>query len=155
MTSKRPNWNTSFSKICLVVYWYEDRPANQVHRNQQESQIPALRMHSVIADKHFRATSLGRDTRKLLIGPNASLQAKCNKEGFNSHGRTLASKARIGIIGNKQNNCLSGDSRIDSIRIPRQSWDEYALIMNARLMRGTSRQEDKQIWENCRWVCRI
>ena len=34
---------------------------------------------------------------------------------------------------------------IDSIRIPRQSWDEYVLIMNARLMRGTSRQEDKQI----------
>ena len=35
--------------------------------------------------------------------------------------------------------------RIDSIRIPRQSWDEYAFIMNARLMRGTSRQEEKQI----------
>ena len=34
---------------------------------------------------------------------------------------------------------------IDSIRIPRQSWDEYVLIMNARLMRGISRQEDKRI----------
>ena len=34
---------------------------------------------------------------------------------------------------------------IDSIRILRQSWDELALIMNARLMRGPSRQEDKQI----------
>ena len=34
--------------------------------------------------------------------------------------------------------------QIDSIRIPRQSWDEYALIMNARLMRGTSRQEDNK-----------
>ena len=36
---------------------------------------------------------------------------------------------------------------IDSIRILRQSWDELALIMNARLMRGPSRQEDKQISE--------
>ena len=34
---------------------------------------------------------------------------------------------------------------IDRIRILRQSWDEWALIMNARLMRGPSRQEDKQI----------
>ena len=39
------------------------------------------------------------------------------------------------------------DSVIGSIRILRQSWDEKALILNARLMRGTSRQEDKQIWK--------
>ena len=36
-------------------------------------------------------------------------------------------------------------ARIDRIGILRQSWDEWALIMNARLMRGPSRQEDKQI----------
>ena len=35
--------------------------------------------------------------------------------------------------------------KIDRIRILRQSWDEWALIMNARLMRGPSRQEGKQI----------
>ena len=37
---------------------------------------------------------------------------------------------------------------IDRIRILRQSLDEWALIMNARLMRGPSRQEDKQIWKS-------
>ena len=33
---------------------------------------------------------------------------------------------------------------IDRIRILRQSWDEWAFIMNARLMRGPSRQEDRE-----------
>ena len=40
---------------------------------------------------------------------------------------------------------IKSNSRIDSIRTPRQTWDEYALIMNARLIRGTSRQEAKQV----------
>ena len=42
------------------------------------------------------------------------------------------------------NVCVENVFLIDSIRIPRQSWDEYALIMNARLMRGTCRQEDNK-----------
>ena len=67
----------------------------------------------MIADGQFRATSLGRDTWKLLIGPEGSLQVECNKEGFNSHvvGR-VHSKARIGIISNQENHCNSCDSRI-------------------------------------------
>ena len=70
-------------------------------------------MYSLIADGQYRNTSLGRDTWKSLIGSNASLEIKCNKEGFN----TLCdwnkrSKARIGIVGNKGNNCNSCNSRI-------------------------------------------
>ena len=41
-------------------------------------------MYSLIADGQYRATSLGRDTWKLLIGSEASLQLSCNKEGFNA-----------------------------------------------------------------------
>ena len=68
-------------------------------------------MYSLIADGTYRATSLGRDTWKTLIGSQASLQLNCNKEGFNAVGTSL-SKARIGILGNQQANCNSPNSRI-------------------------------------------
>lgn len=67
-------------------------------------------LHSLIADGLFRLTSLGRNTWKSLIGFQGSLQLKCNKEGFNVYKPNC--KARIGIIANNENNCLSPDSRI-------------------------------------------
>ena len=74
----------------------------------------ASSLYSLIADGQYRATSLGRNTWKTLIGSGASLQAGCNKEGFNAVGtRTDVSKARIGILGNEVvNGCHSPDSRI-------------------------------------------
>ena len=55
---------------------------------------------------------MGRNTWKLLIGSQASLQPNCNKEGFNAVGDSPShSKARIGIIANQQNDCSSRDSR--------------------------------------------
>ena len=71
-------------------------------------------LHSLIADGQYRGTSLGRTTWKTLIGSQASLQLNCNKEGFNAaHGGDATSaKARIGIIGNEQNDCNSCDSSI-------------------------------------------
>ena len=73
----------------------------------------ASSLFSLIADGQHRATSLGRNTWKSLIGSEASLQMECNMEGFNvvsSDG--LSSKARIGIISNEQNDCSTCDSRI-------------------------------------------
>ena len=76
--------------------------------NQQANSL-----YSLIADGQYRSTSLGRDTWKSLIGSEASLQYNCNKEGFNAYGRNLdSSKARIGILGNNENDCDSCDSRI-------------------------------------------
>ena len=69
-------------------------------------------LYSLIADGQYRATTLGRNTWKTLIGSQASLQTKCNKEGFNVVGSNSHSKARIGILGNGQNDCNSCDSRI-------------------------------------------
>ena len=70
-------------------------------------------LYSLIADGRYRATSLGRDKWKALIGSEASLQPNCNKEGFNAVGdKNNYSKARIGIIGNQQNDCVSCNSRI-------------------------------------------
>lgn len=70
-------------------------------------------LHSLIADGEYRNTSIGRDAWKSLLGSDGSLQLNCNREGFNAHtpfsGRP---KARIGILGNEQNDCNSCDSRI-------------------------------------------
>ena len=74
-------------------------------------------LHSLIADGTYQATSLGRQSWKGLLGSDASLQANCNKEGFNAKcevpgSNRVFSIARIGILGNQENDCASCDSRI-------------------------------------------
>ena len=74
-------------------------------------------MYSLIADGQYRKTSLGRDTWKSLIGSEASLQWKCNRGGFNAKSNKQykdkdQSKARIGFLGNEQNDCNLCDSSI-------------------------------------------
>ena len=70
-------------------------------------------LYSLIADGQYRSTSLGRNTWKTLIGSRASLQTNCNKEGFNAVGSAHgSSKARIGFLGNNENDCVTPDSRI-------------------------------------------
>ena len=70
-------------------------------------------LYSLIADGTYRATSLGRNEWKKLIGAEGSLQLGCNKEGFNAVGTASDhSKARVGYIANNQNHCDSCDSRI-------------------------------------------
>ena len=74
----------------------------------------ASSLYSLIADGKYRSTSLVRDTWKALIGPQASLQPLCNREGFNvvSDLGDAWPKARIVIIGNEGNECHYCDSRI-------------------------------------------
>ena len=82
---------------------------NYVVINKQASSL-----HSLIADGQYRATSLGRDTWKRLIGAEGSLQHNCGKVGFNVLSDTSRGfpKARIGILGNGEDDCLTCDSRI-------------------------------------------
>ena len=70
-------------------------------------------LYSLIADGKYRATLLGRDTWKKVVGSQASLQLNCNKEGFNvvSDKRGFY-RARIGIIANQQNDCSTCNSII-------------------------------------------
>ena len=73
----------------------------------------AASLYSLIADQQYRPTSLGRDTWKLLLGSQGSLQPNCNREGFNviSDDQNHP-KARIGIISNNEDECITCDSRI-------------------------------------------
>ena len=105
-------WNTSFSKICLGMK-ISDKQSKFIVINKQANSL-----YSLIADGQYRNTSLGRDTWKSLIGSEASLQLYCNKEGFNAKSNIQYSpgidqaKARIGILGNNDNDCDGCDSRI-------------------------------------------
>ena len=75
--------------------------------------ITAASLYSLIADGHHRSTFLGRNKWKSLIGSAASLQPNCNMEGFNNIGTSTShGKARIGILGNDQDDCGTPDSRI-------------------------------------------
>ena len=102
-------WNTPFSKICLGM-----------KIGHQEKFVVLLKqassLHSLISDGLYRPTSLGRNKWKSLIG-SASLQPYCNQEGFNtkwslSNPGPAIRAARISILGNEQNDCISCDSRI-------------------------------------------
>ena len=104
--SKLPTyWNTSFSKICLGMKINQQLRFIVIHK-QADS------LYSLIADGQYRATSLGREKWKELIGSQGSLQYNCNKEGFNVVcSRSGYSKARIGIVSN-EDKCDSCNSRI-------------------------------------------
>ena len=105
--SKVPTyWNTSFPKICLSMKIGHQLRFIVIHK-QADS------LFSLIADGQYRATSLGRDKWKELIGSQGSLQYNCEKEGFNVVcSRSGHSKARIGIVSENKNSCGSCDSRI-------------------------------------------
>ena len=99
-------WNTPFSKICLGMKIGQQ--INFIVINKQASSL-----HSLIADGQYRNTSLGRTTWKTLIGSQGSLQSNCDKEGFNTASIDVRlGKARIGILGNNENDCIQCDSRI-------------------------------------------
>ena len=98
-------WSTPFTKICLAMKI--GHQVNSIVINKQANSL-----HSLIADGNYRSTSLGRHTWKKLIGQQASLQRNCNQEGFNTRRAGPHAKARIGIISNEQNDCITPDSRI-------------------------------------------
>ena len=87
-------------------------------------------LHSLIADGIWRATSLGRNEWKKLIGAEGSLQLNCNKEGFNAVGTASHhSKARIGYIANQENDCGSCESRIGFGAIRVETQRQFPLRM--------------------------
>ena len=111
METKLPTyWNTSFSKICLGMKI--DQQLRFIVINMEADSL-----YSLIADGQYRPTDLGRDTWRSLIGPKASSQIYCNREGFNLYPLTAfwefrAPKARIGFVTNNVNSCNGVETRI-------------------------------------------
>ena len=98
-------WSTHFSRICLGM-----RIGNQMNFIVINKNANSL--YSLIADGKYRATTLGRNTWKSLLRRQGSLQRNCNREGFNVRQDARHARARIGILGNNENDCSSCDSRI-------------------------------------------
>ena len=67
-------WNTSFSKICLGMKIGQHIQFIVINKQ-------AHSLYSLIADEHYRSTSLGRGTWKKLIGSQASLQHTATRKG--------------------------------------------------------------------------
>lgn len=107
--SKLPTyWNTPFTKICLIMK-IKGRPTTRFLVLNEK----ARSLYALIADDKYRKTKVGRGAWKKLIGPEASLQLSCYREGFNVAGNNKSfSKARIGYVADQENDCLSCDSRI-------------------------------------------
>ena len=97
-------WNIPFTKICLGM-----KIGKQIKFIVINKQANSL--HSLIADGKYRATSLGRNKWKTLIGA-ASLQTNCNREGFNAVCSRGYPTARIGFLGNNEKDCKTCDSRL-------------------------------------------
>ena len=73
----------------------------------------ARSLYALIGDDKYRKTKVSRGAWKKLIGPEASLQLFCYREGFNVVGDNKSfSKARIGYVADQENDCLSFDSTI-------------------------------------------
>jgi len=99
-------WNTPFTRICLGMKTGDE--TRFILLGQKASSL-----YSLIQDGKYHPTSLGRDEWKKLIGSQASLQQNCEKEGFNVLSDNAgSSKARIGIVGNNEDDCITSDSRI-------------------------------------------
>jgi len=99
-------WRTPFNKICLGMRISQDTNFIVINKT-------ANSLYSLIANGQYRATSLGRNTWKSPIRSQASLQSYCNKEGFNAvSGENSHSRARIGILGNQENECRTCDSKV-------------------------------------------
>ena len=69
----------------------------------------ATSLLSIFGDNVYKHTNSGKATWSSLV-PSPSLQDHCNKEGFNIQEGIM--KARMGLVANNENHCLSPDSWI-------------------------------------------
>ena len=95
-----PQLSSQNAISSISIEWYSWRPLSPKSTKSEKE----------LLDWNRRAFC--RNTWKTLIGSQASLQLKCNKEGFNAVCGSSASRARIGYVGNNENDCSTCDSRI-------------------------------------------
>ncbi len=98
-------WSTSFTQLCVGM-----RVENSVRFIPISYKANSL--YDVLADGNLRPTNIPRNTWKSLYN-NFSLQPNCGRQGFNVASEDkYHARVRIGIIGNNEANCHTGDSFI-------------------------------------------
>ena len=69
----------------------------------------ARSLYHLFKGNKYQPTKVGREAWKRLV-KGGSLQARCNREGFNVYNPLM--RVRIGIVANQENDCVTPDSRI-------------------------------------------
>eukprot|EP00795_Rhopilema_esculentum_P016945 gene16945-8438_t len=103
--AKFPAFNSlKFKKICIGV-----KNGNKV----QWQRIPVAgdSLRKIFQSESFIPTNIGRGRWKSLV-TSSSLQHHCNREGINVKNNLGHMLARIGIIGNNENECNTPDSAL-------------------------------------------
>ena len=99
----------NFTKICMGMR-DSGSSFSAVKFKEIKIQISHTLLNIFKTSKYISA-NIGRSAWLDLI-TNSVLQPNCNKEGLNVYGTQYpnAAKARLGIIGNNENECRSPDS---------------------------------------------
>ena len=121
-------WNTPFSKICLGMKTGHQLRFIVINRH-------ANSLFSLIADGKYRATSLGRNTWKWLIGSRASLQPNCKRKDSIQWEATL--------VIPKQESASLLTSRITVVPVTPElvlAQEVYLMILTRVEMRQCTRQ---------------
>ena len=98
-------WSTKFKQLCVGM-----KVNNSVHFIPITYSSKSL--YDILAGGKFHSAVVPRNAWKYLI-VGSSLQPNCGRQGFNvAAGDKRHARVRIGIIGNNENGCNSGDSFI-------------------------------------------
>lgn len=105
--AKLETWNAvAFTELRVALEY----PVDSGEIRNLVVPLAGAKLRDLFVGGQTRASTLGRDAWKGLVGPSASLQLNCGLEGTNVfHDHT---RVRIGILGNEQADCLTPDSRI-------------------------------------------
>ena len=94
----------SFDSICIGMKYSGTTKWLRIN-------VKGSSLQDIFQTGNYIQTSISRDTWKGLI-TGSSLQLNCNRQGFNVKDTAGRLCARIGYIGNQENECHSPDSFI-------------------------------------------
>ncbi len=94
-----------FTSICLGMEIAGRKRWMKIDKSQSS-------LLELFGDGKYQATSFTKNEWKNLVNGGGSLQNNCNRQGFNVRDDYGIMVARIGILGNNDNNCKSTDSYI-------------------------------------------
>jgi cysteine-rich repeat protein len=104
--AKLQSWNSVAFTEMLVGMEQPIGNMGELNLKYLKLTIDRPSLFALFSPGAYVATNAGRNAWKALI-TNSSLQANCNREGFNNAPRT-----RLGIFSNQENDCNTPDSYI-------------------------------------------
>jgi len=101
-------WNVPATEVLVVAQTGKQIRFLTIPLKGTKPNVLGKTLHAILSPGKLVATAVGYKQWKALI-PGGSLQSHCHVQGFNAFVNG-AGRARIGIIGNNENDCNSPDS---------------------------------------------